>query len=219
MFPNIDFVLLLRCCWTRLRRDHQRQINGIRVVGDNTNNGFKIFRSFVKTLLMKAIVIILFVVRSNLLFSDTLDLWQNPIDTINPMVVFRGNFNYFENYYLSQSFDYSKNKMIFIKGKGGYAYHYFTNLNGSFKDNKLDSNIELYQFKLFSKLNLPLRIPPRDSGKNILYFEKVRSPKTLVPFNVFWIDNKELKNTMWLDYCKSKHYINRKKLKIKCLKI
>jgi hypothetical protein len=165
------------------------------------------------------VIFILLLILSNKLYSDTLDLWKNPIDTINPIVVFRGNFSLYENYYLQKTFNYNKDQKIIVKGKGGYSYHYFLSKNCYYNENNLDSNIELYQFKLFNKLNLPIRIPPRDSGKYILYFEKVRSPKTLVPFNVFWINNKELKEIMWLDYCKSKHYINRKKIKIKCLTI
>lgn len=158
-----------------------------------------------------------FVVHSllNLLYSDSLDVWNNPLDTMSFNIVFRGDFNRTEKYKIS--FLKNSKQHIFIKGKGGYSYHYYSVLDEVLSDTSLESNIEIYQIKMFSKRNIIFKIPPRIADKNILYFERVRSPKTGIQFDVKWINAEELKAINWLDYCRSRNYLNGKRLKIDCL--
>lgn len=148
---------------------------------------------------------------------DTSDVWFKPIDTMNFNLVFRGDFNLFENYQLQVPDDSGKFRMIQIKGKGGYSYHYFQGLEQLLEMEKLDSVLMLSQSKLFRTIKLTFHVQERDSGKNILYFEKVRSTKTYAQFNIRWINSDELHDIMWLDYCVAKHYINRRRYRATCL--
>lgn len=135
----------------------------------------------------------------------------------NNCIIFRGDFRFCERYTIHQKGD-SLNQFKFkIKGKGGYSYHYFTGLNDLFQKEDIESGLKIFQKKFFYDVGVIFRIPANDSNKNILFFEKVRTPKSNVPFDVKWISYDELLEIMWLDFCISRHYYKNRKIKIQCL--
>lgn len=161
----------------------------------------------------------LFFVYSNLFAkdNDSLNIWNNPMDTMEFCIVFRGDFKAFENYRVRLLNDSDISQLICINGTGAYSYHYFSGFEQFLKTENLESRLKIFQKRLFYQTEIAIRIPHKDSGKNILYFEKVRSPETNAQFNVKWIDRNDLHHIMWLDYCYTRHFYNRKRIRVKCI--
>lgn len=145
--------------------------------------------------------------------------YQYPVDTMPISIVFRGDFNHNEKYYLFLVKDSLSKTVLPITGGKGYSYHYFSGQDSFLKNENLDIKLKLYWKIRNTYHEMVIRIPQKDSSKSILYFEKKRHPLTASPFDVIWINKADLKSINWIDYCISKNFYNSEIIKFKCLKL